>query len=70
MRTLIDISEDQIEVLAEISRREGLSRASLLRRAIREFIARRRPIDGDAAFGSWRGGEDGLAYEMRVRSEW
>jgi metal-responsive CopG/Arc/MetJ family transcriptional regulator len=74
MRTLVDIPDDQIAELAEIARRESVSRSALVRRAITDMLAARRgkKVDAiDAAFGLWSDmEEDGLAYQERLRSEW
>jgi len=74
MRTLIDIPDDQIAELAQIAEREKVSRAALVRRAIADLLASRRAKKDDAiaaAFGLWGDdGEDGLAYQERLRSEW
>jgi predicted transcriptional regulator len=69
MRTLVDIPDDQVRALAEIARRHKVSRAALIRAAIAELIVARR-VGAKDAFGLWRGGEDGLAYQDRVRGEW
>lgn len=71
MRTVIDIPDDQVEGLARIGRREGVSRAELVRRAIDGYL-RRRDVAADArAFGLWKDREtDGLAYEDALRREW
>jgi metal-responsive CopG/Arc/MetJ family transcriptional regulator len=73
MRTLIDIPDDQIAELAKIAKEEKVSRAALVRRAIADLLAARKakkPNGIDAAFGLWGPGEDGLAYQERLRSEW
>jgi metal-responsive CopG/Arc/MetJ family transcriptional regulator len=72
MRTLVDIPESELEALAAICKAEKLSRAAVIRKAIAAYIAQHRPDDlaDDAAFGSWGPGEDGLAYQERLRSEW
>jgi metal-responsive CopG/Arc/MetJ family transcriptional regulator len=71
MRTLVDIPEDDVRALDELSRRRRVSRASVIRAAIGDFLARHRRPDEEDAFGLW--GEsaiDGLEYERRLRSEW
>ncbi len=70
MRTLIDISDDQVRALARIAAREDVSRAALIRRAIAHLISAESPAIADAAFGICKGGVDGLAYEDRLRTEW
>lgn len=70
MRTLIDVPDDQMTVLTAIARRENTSRAALVRRAIADLLARYRTERFDDAFGLWKDGEDGLAYQERLRREW
>jgi metal-responsive CopG/Arc/MetJ family transcriptional regulator len=71
MRTIVDLPEDQIRVLAEICERQGISRAEAVRRAVAEYAGRHGAGEADKAFGSWRGRRiDGLAYERRLRREW
>ena len=71
MRTIIELPDDQLRDLAEICRREKISRAEAVRRAVAEYATRRRTPQSPDAFGLWRGrGVDGLAYERRLRREW
>lgn len=71
MRTIVQLPDDQLRQLAELSRREKISRAEAIRRAVAEY-ARKRSAGGiRKAFGLWRGRRrDGLAYERRLRREW
>ena len=71
MRTLIDLGEAQVKALDEMSKREKTSRAALIRQAVEDFLAKRRPRPDSDAFGLW--GEratDGLAYQEKIRGEW
>jgi len=71
MRTIVEIPEDQLRDLAEMCRREGISRAEAIRRAVAEYARRRNGRKTRRAFGLWRGRRrDGLAYERRLRREW
>ena len=70
MRTIVDLPQSQIDALAELSAREGLSRAELIRRAVASYLAGNSP-QREQAFGLWADlQEDGLAYQRRLRSEW
>ena len=70
LRTIIDIPEPQVKALEDLSRGQNQSRAALIREAIQEYLARRRP-QADDGFGLWgEGGVDGLAYQEKARSEW
>ena len=71
MRTIIDLPGDQVEALDIICRREQISRAEAIRRAVTLLIREGGNPDDRPAFGLWRArGEDGLAYQQRVRGEW
>lgn len=74
MRTLIDLKDEDIAELDAEAKREGVSRAALMRQAIAEFLGRRRKGDGKTGFGAWRKASktpvDGLAHQERLRREW
>lgn len=73
MRTLVDIPDDRIEALAEISRRENRSRAALVREAVDDLISKRRREAQTAAFGLWKDRDDvgdGLSFQEALRAEW
>jgi metal-responsive CopG/Arc/MetJ family transcriptional regulator len=70
MRTLIDLPDDQVDALKRLSAREGVSRAALIRRAVSRLLAGEATQASEDAFGLWKSGEDGLAYEDRLRAEW
>lgn len=71
MRTIVDLPEEQIKILATIGKQSRLSRAEMVRRAVAEYIARYNPEQGDEAFGLWKDrAEDGLDYQSRLRAEW
>jgi metal-responsive CopG/Arc/MetJ family transcriptional regulator len=71
MRTLVDIPEDDIAALDELSTRRGASRARVIREAVHEYLVRNPPSDVEAAFGLWEDAPvDGWAYQDRLRSEW
>lgn len=70
MRTLVDITDRQIEELAAICEVKKVSRSELIRQAISYYIERNRPST-TKAFGFWRDRKiDGLDYQKQVRSEW
>jgi metal-responsive CopG/Arc/MetJ family transcriptional regulator len=71
MRTIIELPEQQLKTLSEVCRREGISRAEAIRRAVAEYARRQVAGDAERAFGLWRRRRaDGLAYERRLRREW
>ena len=72
MRTIVNLSDWQIEALGRIARRRRLSRAELIRRVVNRYLVEHAAEHGPA-FGRWqRAGacEDGLTYERRLRREW
>ena len=66
----IELPEEQVRRLADVCRREGVSRAEVIRRAIAHYLDARYVRDRDAMFGIWRDRNvDGLRYERRLRRE-
>jgi hypothetical protein len=72
MRTIIDLPADQLDALDGICRRESISRAEAIRRAVDLLVRDRAAGGAHAAFGLWRGtgAVDGLKYQERLRREW
>lgn len=71
MRTLIDLADSQVAALDELSKVEKKSRAALIRRAIDDYLAKRRVVQEEEAFGLWGNDKvDGMAYQKRLRREW
>lgn len=71
VRTIVDLPDDQIELLKQLSERTRLSRAELMRRAVGEYLQRRKPGPDERAFGIWRDApRDGLDYQRGLRDEW
>jgi metal-responsive CopG/Arc/MetJ family transcriptional regulator len=70
MRTLIDIPDRQIKDLTVICDAERISRAEVVRRAISDYLEKKKPGAAEA-FGLWKDRKvDGLTYQEQVRSEW
>jgi hypothetical protein len=71
MRTIIELPGDQIEALDTLCRRDGISRAEAIRRAVGRHLEAERAAEPGRAFGLWRARPvDGLRYERRLRREW
>ena len=72
MRTIIDLPETKLEALDGICRRESISRAEAIRRAVDLLVRDRAAGAAHAAFGLWRGPRavEGLKYQERLRREW
>lgn len=71
----MDLTQEQLDWLAGVVAREGISRAEAIRRAVEASMEKDCEADFQrvlaAAAGSWKGyGIDGLEYQQRVRSEW
>jgi hypothetical protein len=72
-RILTDIPDDDVRELDAIARRDGKSRAAVLREAISNYLAEGAKEGFERYFGLWeRHGStvDGLEYERRLRQEW
>ncbi|GAO36084.1 hypothetical protein SCT_1483 [Sulfuricella sp. T08] len=70
MRTLVDIPDRQIKDLTAICEAEKVSRAEVVRRAISDYLEKKKPGVAEA-FGLWKGRKvDGLTYQEQARSEW
>jgi hypothetical protein len=72
-RFLVDVPADDVRKLDEIAKREGKSRAAVLREAVSNYLE----VCGKEGFekylGLWeRHGStvDGLEYERQLREEW
>jgi predicted transcriptional regulator len=71
MRTIVELPDDQIEALKRLSNDTHLSRAELMRRAVKEYLARHRPQPAEQAFGLWKTQrKDALGIQEQLRSEW
>jgi metal-responsive CopG/Arc/MetJ family transcriptional regulator len=71
MRTLIDLPDSLAAHLDEQCRRENVSRAEGVRRAIAAYLASRPLPEADAAFGIWKDRKiDSRKYVDALRNEW
>lgn len=71
MRTLVHMSDAQVEALDALARRLRRSRAALVRAAIDDYLERHRSEQVEEGFGLWGNREvDGLAYQESARREW
>lgn len=71
MRTIVDLPEEQITALKQLSKQSKLSRAELVRLAVGEYLQNHRADTSDDAFGIWQGkAPDGLEYQHQLRAEW
>jgi len=71
VRTIIELPQEQLDALESVCRRDGISRAEAIRRAIAHHVRDGRASTRDRAFGLWRGRRlDGVTYQRRLRREW
>ena len=71
MRTLVDIPDNLLSEIDKLAKREKISRAEAVRRAMTEYIAARSAPRPHAAFGIWKSKRiDALDYEDSIRGEW
>jgi metal-responsive CopG/Arc/MetJ family transcriptional regulator len=75
MRIIVDLTEPQIKALDALATASDVSRAALIRAAVATLLEKRGAAQRDEAFGLWKGarpddGEDGLAYQEKLRAEW
>jgi metal-responsive CopG/Arc/MetJ family transcriptional regulator len=71
VRTIIDLPREQVEALDDQCRREGISRAEAVRRAVADHLRKYSQTAARSAFGLWRGRRlDGLKYQEALRREW
>jgi hypothetical protein len=71
MRTIIELPADQLAALEALCRRDGISRAEAIRRAVGALVRQESAITRRRAFGLWRARRvPGDAYQERARREW
>lgn len=74
MRTLIDLPKEQMEALAALCQREGISRAEAVRRAVALMLEEKKIGLQQAlqdSFGMWKNRAiDGVEYQRELRAEW
>lgn len=77
MRTIIDLTDEQLRGLTELCRKEKISRAEAIRRAVAHLLedqatareARRAALD--ASFGLWKDrAVSADTYLAKLRAEW
>ena len=71
MRTLVDIGDAEIKALDQLARQDKVSRASLIRKAVNDYLHKQHSAQQANAFGLWGSATvDGLAYQEEIRNEW
>lgn len=73
MRTLIDIEKEKLQALTVLAKKNHVSRASLVRKAIDNFLELSPPQQkSQKAFGLLKSRPhlEGLDFQKKLRSEW
>lgn len=71
MRTVVDLPEEQLKAIKALAKRDRISQAEAIRRAIRSYVdAQHAPDEQSPAFGLWSGRDEGLQYQRAFRNEW
>jgi len=73
MRTIVELPESQLKSLSSLCRRERISRAEAIRRAVAKMLNDQKPMEGgmSGAFGIWKN-RAGKARSLlsQLRGEW
>jgi Arc/MetJ-type ribon-helix-helix transcriptional regulator len=71
MRTIVDLTDEQVKSLAALCAAQGISRAEAVRRAVTRLLAEEHRPGRQRAFGAWAGkAGDGAETVRRLRDEW
>lgn len=71
MRTIIDLTAEQVRALATLCESQKISRAEAVRRAVARYVAEEQRPGRERAFGAWKGKRtDSVALIRRLRDEW
>ncbi|MGH6871631.1 MAG: ribbon-helix-helix protein, CopG family [Rhizomicrobium sp.] len=71
MKTLVEIPDRDLKLLAQIGQSRKLSRAAVIREAIEAYLLSDRREKAGDAFGLWgKRKVDGLEYQRKLRDEW
>ena len=71
MRTIVDLTDEQVKSLAALCAAKGISRAEAVRRAVARLLAEEQRPGRERAFGAWRSKHiDSTATVRGLREEW
>ncbi len=73
MRTIIELPESQLESLSLLCRKEQISRAEAIRRAVAKLLDEQKPMESSmsGAFGIWKDrASDPRELREKLRGEW
>jgi hypothetical protein len=71
MRTIVDLTEEQVGALARLCGEQKISRAEAIRRAVDRLTAESAAVPKETGFGLWKHKRlDGRKHVDRLRAEW
>jgi hypothetical protein len=70
MRTIIDLTDEQVRKLAVLCRRERISRTEAVRRAVEQLLLKTGSSDLKAYFGAAKTRGKVSRHLARLRAEW
>lgn len=73
MRTIIDIPDEDVKILNQLSKKKKTSRAEIIRQALTNYITEYSKLrkSYSKAFGIWKGKKiNSINYQKQLRSEW
>ena len=73
MRAIINIPDEQIIILNQLSKKQKLPRAELIRQAVTLYINNANKIEREIQniFGIWKNRNiDSVNYQQKLRAEW
>jgi hypothetical protein len=70
MRTIVDLTEEQLAALLEFCEREKISRAEAVRRAVDVLLSQQKPLTREQTFGTWPQRGDSRTVVEELRKEW
>ena len=71
MRTIIELSADQVQGLSGYCEQKGISRAQAIREAVTELLKERGASERQRAFGLWKGKKiKSREWIDAIRGEW
>jgi metal-responsive CopG/Arc/MetJ family transcriptional regulator len=71
MRTIVDLTEKQLDALATLCDQHKISRAEAVRRAVDHLLKEAMPRTKDVGFGAWKHKRiSSRKFVDKIRSEW
>jgi len=76
MRTIIELPKEQVAALDQLRRRDKISRAEVIRKAVEAYLKAQPSVSLSdlPGFGAWKKKAnkaiDGVKYQRQLRSEW